>query len=141
MKLWDYLKMYKGWVEFDAPDSEIDTIVYVCMDNSEPYKISKDFPYMDKFIQLLYKKVDIDCFVPDGIPVCDFSKIIHDNETLFKKHIKKHWVDGMQWVLNQDAIETGEFAYEIIKEFDNVIGGRYGESVNKQYYELLKACE
>ena len=139
MKLWEYLTMYKGWVELDVPDTEIDTTIYVCMDNSKPWKISDDFPYMDKFSELLFKKVDISYFVQDGIPVCDFSKIINNNVELFKKHIKKHWVENMQWVL--ECVDDGEFAYEIIKEFDNVIDGRYGESVNKQYYNLLKSCK
>ena len=63
----------------------------------------------------------------------------YNNEELFKEHIKKHWIEDIQWVL--EDVDSGEFAYEIIKEFDNVVGGRYGESVNKQYYELLKACK
>lgn len=139
MKLWEYLTMYKGWVELDVPDTEIDNTISVCMDNSNPWKISDDFPYMDKFSELLFKKVDISYFVQDGIPVCDFSKIINNNIELFKKHIKKNWIEDMQWVL--ECIDSGEFAYEIIKEFDNVIGGRYGETVNKQYYNLLQNCK
>lgn len=139
MKLWDYFTMYKSCVEFEVPDTEIDTVVLFVFDNSKPWKISKDFPYMDKFTELLMKKVDIAYFVQDGIPIGDFSKIINNNEELFKEHIKKHWIEDMQWVL--ECINSGEFAYEIIKEFDNVVGGRYGESVNKQYYELLKACK
>ena len=138
MKLNEYLMMYKDWVELDVPDTEIDYTVYVGFDKETAGKISDDFPYMDKFIDLLYKKVDISYLVPDGIPVCDFSKLIHDNLDLFKKHIKETWVEDMQWVLDD---ESGEFEYEIIKEFDNVINGRYGESVNKGYFDLLSKCK
>lgn len=138
MKLWDYLMMYKDYVELEVPDTEIDNIVCIEFDKSTAAEISKDFPYMDKFTQLLCQKVDIDYFVPDGIPVCNFSKLINDNIDLFKKHIKKHWVESMQWVIEDDS---GELEYEIIKEFDNVIGGRYGESVNKQYFETLSKCK
>lgn len=138
MKLWDYLMMYKDYVELEVPDTEIDNIVCIEFDKSTAAEISKDFPYMDKFTQLLCQKVNIDYFVPDGIPVCNFSKLINDNIDLFKKHIKKHWVESMQWVIEDDS---GELEYEIIKEFDNVIGGRYGESVNKQYFETLSKCK
>ena len=94
---------------------------------------------MDKFVNLLLKSVEIDYLRSDGVPICKFSDIINNNLDMFKEHVKKHWSEDCQWVLNQDAIDAGEFAYEFIKEFDNVVGGRYGESVNKQYYELLQA--
>lgn len=141
MKLWDYLSMYKGSVDLDVPDTEIDNTIFVCFDSETKDEIDKEFPYMDKFIKLLLKKVDVDYFVPDGIPVCNFSKIINDNIELFKNHVKKHWTDECQWVLEQDAIDAGEFAFQFIKEFDSVVGGRYGETVNKQYFNLLSKCK
>jgi len=141
MKLWDYLSMYRGMVDLDVPDTEIDNAITVSFDSDTKDEIDKEFPYMDKFTQLLYKKLDIAYFVPDGIPVCNFSKIINENLELFKQHVKKHWTEECQWVLQQDAIDAGEFVYEFIKEFGSVVGGRYGESVNKQYYNLLKKCK
>ena len=99
MKLWDYLMMYKDYVELEVPDTEIDNIVRIEFDKSTAAEISKDFPYMDKFAKLLCQKVDIEYFVPDGIPVCNFSKLINNNIDLFKNHIKKHWIEGMQWVI------------------------------------------
>jgi hypothetical protein len=82
--------------------------------------------------------VDIEYFVPDGIPVCNFSKLIHNNMELFKKHIRENWTEEMQWVLEDDS---GELEYEIIKEFDNVVSGRYGEGVNRQYFYTLVECK
>lgn len=136
MKLYDYLSMYRGWIDFDVPDTEIDTTIYVGFDKTE--EPDKDFPYMNKFTELLYKVVDVKYLVPDGIPVCDFSGLIHKNEELFRDHIKNHWKEEAQWVLEDDS---GEFEYELIKEFANVINGNYGESVNKQYYETLEQCK
>lgn len=141
MKLWDYLSMYRGSVDLDVPDTEIDNTITVCFNSDTKDEIDKEFPYMDKFTQLLYKSVDIAYFIPKGIPVCNFSKIINNNIELFKLHVKKHWTESCQWVLAQDAIDEGEFTFEFIKEFGNVIGGNYGETVNKQYYNLLLKCK
>jgi hypothetical protein len=138
MKLIDYLSMYKGWVDLDVFDTKIDTVIHIGFERENLGNYDEHFPYMSKFTELLLQKVDISYFVPDGVPVCDFSKLINDNAELFKKHIKKHWIDSMQWAADDD---TGEFEYEIIKEFDSVINGRYGETVNKQYYETLKKCK
>ena len=136
MKLYEYLSMHKDWCDFDVPDTEIDTVIYVCFEkDAEP---DKDFPYMEKFTDLFYKKIDIAYFNQDHVPVCDFYGFIHKNEKLWKEHIKAHWIEGMQWVLED---ETGEFEYELIKEFNHVIGGNYGESINKQYYETLAKCK
>ena len=141
MKLFDYLMMFNDWVSIDVPDNEIDAVIAVDFIPGEADKIDEDFPYMDKFTTLLYKKVEINNLMDGGTPVCKFSDIINKNIELFKEHVKKHWKEEMQWVLDQDNIDAGEFAYEFIKEFDNVIGGRYPESVNKQYYELLSNCK
>ncbi len=138
MKLFDYLMMFKNDVDFDVPDTEIDNVVTVCFSKENAEKISDDFPYMDKFVLKLLKSVDVAYLLSDGTPVCNFSKIIHDNVDKFKEHIRKTWRDDYQWVLDDD---TGEFEYEIIKEFHNVVGGNYGESVNKDYYELLESCQ
>lgn len=138
MKLFDYLMMFKDDVDFDVPDTEIDNVVTVCFSKENAEKISDDFPYMDKFVLKLLKSVDVAYLLSDGTPVCNFSKIIHDNVDKFKEHIKKTWCDDYQWVLDDD---TGEFEYEIIKEFHNVVGGNYGESVNKGYYKLLESCQ
>ena len=137
MKLYDYLSMYRGWIDFDVPDTEIDIEIYVCFDSCNTEQ-DKDFPYMEKFTELLYKIVNVKYLVKDGTPVCDFSGLIHRNEELFRDHIKNYWKEEMQWVLEDDS---GEFEYELIKEFANVINGNYGESVNKQYYETLKWCK
>lgn len=138
MKLWDYLMMYKDYVRLEVADTEIDTIVCIDFDKKTATQISKDYPYMDKFTNILCQKVDIEYFVPDGIPVCNFSKLIHNNLELFKKHIKENWVEEMQWVLNDDS---GELEYNVIKEFDNVVNGRYGEDVNRQYFYTLFECK
>lgn len=141
MKLFDHLMMYKDGIDLDIPDNEIDAVVTVCFEPSEANKIDEEYPYMDKFTTLLYKKVEVESLMSDGTPICKFSDIINKNIELFKEHVEKHWKEEMQWVLDQDNIDAGEFAYEFIKEFDNVIGGRYPESVNKQYYELLASCK
>lgn len=138
MKLFDYLMMFKEDVVFDVPDTKIDNVVTVDFSKENVEKISNDFPYMDKFVLKLLKSVDVAYLLNDGTPVCDFSKIIHNNVTKFKEHIKNTWCDEYQWVLGDDS---GEFEYEIIKEFHNVVSGNYGESVNKGYYELLESCQ
>lgn len=138
MKLFDYLMMFKEDVVFDVPDTKIDNVVTVDFSKENVEKISNDFPYMDKFVLKLLKSVDVAYLLNDGTPVCDFSKIIHNNVTKFKEHIKNTWRDEYQWVLGDDS---GEFEYEIIKEFHNVVSGNYGESVNKGYYELLESCQ
>lgn len=138
MKLFDYLMMFKEDVVFDVPDTKIDNVVTVDFSKENVEKISNDFPYMDKFVLKLLKSVDVAYLLNDGTPVCDFSKIIHNNVAKFKEHIKKTWRDEYQWVLGDDS---GEFEYEIIKEIHNVVSGNYGESVNKGYYELLESCQ
>lgn len=141
MKLFDYLMMFKDDVDFDIPDNEIDMTITVCFVKENAKKISEDYPYMDKFTIKLLKSVDICYLRSDGCPICDFSKIINDHIDLFKKFVKKYWAEDYQCYLEQDAIDAGEFAYQFIKEFDNVVGGRYGESMNKAYFKLLDSCQ
>lgn len=137
MKLIELASLYDTFDE-DISDNYIDICIYICYEKNT--KISEDFPYMDNFIKLLLEKTEIEKINGDVI-ICKFSKIIDDNLELFKEYIKKSWVDSMQWVLEEDAINHGEFHYEIIKDFGNVVNGNYGESVNKMYYELLKKCK
>jgi hypothetical protein len=130
--------MFKDCVDFDVPDNEIDTTVTVCFDRNTVDEVSKDYPYMDKFTKLLLEKVEVDCLLSDGTPICRFSKLINDNKELFIEFIRKEWRENLQWLIDDTS---GEFEYEIIKEFDNVVGGRYGESNNKSYYQLLRKCK
>ena len=141
MKLFDYLMMFKSDMDFDVPDNEIDWTITVCFSKENAEEVSDDFPYMDKFSTLLLKKVDVAYLLDDGTPVCKFSDIINNNIPKFKKFIKDYWSDSYQCILEQENIDDGEFQYQFIIEFDNVMGGRYGESMNKAYYELLEGCK
>lgn len=106
MKLFDYLWMFKNDVDFDVPDSEIDTVITICFSKENADKVSEDYPYIDKFTNLLLHSVDVAYLLNDGTPVCNFSEIIHKNEELFKQFVKDEWSEDMQWVLEN---EHGEF--------------------------------
>ena len=135
MKLIELASLYDTF-ETDIADNYIDEVIYICYEKNT--EISKDFPYMDKFIKLLLEKTDIEKINGDII-ICKFSKIIDDNMELFKKYIKDTWIDSMQWVLEEDAIEHGEFHYEIIKDFGNVVIHTYmTRSQRKQLFSYFR---
>lgn len=137
MKLFDYLWLFKNDVDFDVPDSEIDTVITVCFSKENADKVSKDYPYIDKFTNLLLHSADVAYLLNDGTPVCNFSEIIHKNEELFKQFVKDEWTEDMQWVLED---EHGEFEYEFLKDFHLITTGNCSNKSAKLYYELLEKC-
>lgn len=136
MKLREYLMLYKS-NDFDIYDNEIENKVTVCWTKDKADEVSKDFPYMDLFCYWLYKKVDIDYCRPDGSPICKFTSLILNNKDRCLAFAKKEWGKEYYDAVKDDDIEL---CYQFIKEFDNVVGGRYGETMNKAYYNLIKGC-
>ncbi len=134
MKLIEYLKLYKDSVDFDIPDNEIDYTVTICFDKESYGKIDKEFPYYDKFCNLLLDIVELDCLLKDGTPVCKFTSLILNNKEAYLQFAKEHWEERYYEAVKDNDTEL---CFQFIKEFDNVAGGRYPESMNKAYYGLL----
>ena len=138
MKLYEYYKIKSNGLDDDISDNYIDYTLTFCIDSD--FEKSEDYKNMIDFTVLLMKKTEIEKINGDVI-ICKFSDIIDNNIDLIKDFIRKNWIESMQWVLDEDSIEHGELHYEVLKDFDNVIGGCYGESMNKIYLDLLKKCK
>ncbi len=138
MTLYDFYKIKSDGLNDDISDNYIDIAISISIDSD--FEKSGEYKNLIDFTVLLMKKSEIECINGDVI-VCKFSDIINNNIDSFKKFIRDNWVDSMQYVLSDDSIEHGDFHYEILKEFDNVVIGNYGEKINKKYLELLKACK
>lgn len=134
MKLREYLDLYKS-NDWDIPDNEIDNVITLCWEKNKADEISKDFPYMDKFIIKLIEIVDVEGCKNDGTPVCMFTSLILNNRDACINFAKKEWGKEYYEAVKNDDVEL---CYQYIKEFDNVVGGRYGETMNKAYYNLIK---
>lgn len=135
MKLSEYLKLYKDDVDFDMSDNEIDYTVTICFDHETYYNPpTGEFPYFYKFVNLLLNTLEIDYLLSDGTPVCKITSLILNNKEKFLQFAKEHWEQGYYDAVKDDDTEL---CYQFIKEFDNTAGGRYDESMNKAYYELL----
>ena len=131
MKLIEYLKLYKDSVDFDIPDNEIDYTVTICYEKDQDY--TKGFYEM--FIGLLLEMVDIDYLISDGTPVCKFTQLILNNKEEYLQFAKENWAEDYYEAVKDDDVEL---CFQFIKEFDNVAGGRYGETMTGGYYNLLK---
>lgn len=138
MKLYDIYKIKKNGLEDDIADNYIDFAFCFCI--SEEDENDTEYKNMIDFTILLMKKVDIECINGDII-ICKFSDIINNNMDLIKDFIRKNWIKECQCFLDEDAIKYGEFHYEVLKEWNNVIIGNYGEEMNRKYLDLLKACK
>ena len=138
MKLYEYYKIKSDGLDDDISDNYIDYALTFCIDSD--FEKSEDYKNMIAFTVLLMKKTEIEKINGDVI-ICKFSDIINNNIDLIKDFVRENWIESMQWVIDEDSIEHGEFHYEVLKDFDNVIGGRYGESTNKLYLDLLKKCK
>ena len=133
MKLYEYLKLFKSAC-WDIPDNEIDYSITIDWDSEYKYD-DTDFPNMDLFILTLLKKVDIDYCMEDGCPVLKLTDLILSNKELCLNFALRNWENAYFEAVKNDDVEL---CYQFIKEFDNVAGGRYGETMNKKYYNLLK---
>ena len=138
MKLYEYYKIRKDGLEDDIADNYIDFAFCFCI--SEEDEKDTEFKNMADFTVLLMKKTEIEC-INGNVIICKFSDIINNNMDLIKKFIRENWTEEYQYVLEEDAIKHDEFHYEVLKEWNNVITGNYGEKMNKKYLELLKACK
>lgn len=138
MILYDYYKITKTGINSDVSDNYIDFAISITMDFD--YEKSGDYRNMIDFTILLMKKTEID-YIDGDLIVCKFSDIITNNLDLIKEYIRKNWNEDFKYCLDDDCIKHGELHYEVLKEFDNVINGRYNEKCNKQYLQLLKKCK
>lgn len=141
MTLWELLKLYKNGFCDDVSDNYIDYLFCIDFDSKTDSGIQKDFPYMCRFTELLFKKTDIDYINDDNRIVCKFSKIIDDNIDIFKQFIKDNYIESMHWIIEDDAIDSGELHYHILEDFNAVLSGATGEKANKIFCKLLESCK
>lgn len=138
MTLYDLYKIKSDGLNDDISDNYIDIAISISIDSD--FEKSSEYKNLIEFTVLLMKKSEIEC-INGSVIVCKFSDIINNNMDLFRKFIRDNWVDSMQYVCSDDSIEHGDFHYEILKEFNNVVIGNYSERINKKYLDLLKACK
>ena len=117
MKLYDWLSIDKG--SYDCYDTDIDESVTI--DWIDKPKSDYDF-----FVVGLLKKVDIEQKTDDCTLVCDWSKLIRENYTKFKRFTKEHWA--------RDYKDEYDFIYEWIRELHSYVAGY----VNDSFYSTLK---
>lgn len=117
MKLYDWLSIDKG--SYDCYDTDIDESVTI--DWIDKPKSDYDF-----FVVGLLKKVDIEQKTDDCTLVCDWSKLIRENFTKFKRFTKEHWA--------RDYKDEYDFIYQWIRELHSYVAGY----VNDSFYSTLK---
>ena len=117
MKLYDWLSVDKG--SYDCYDTDIDESVTI--DWIDKPKSDYDF-----FVFGLLKKVDIEQKTDDCTLVCDWSKLIRENFTKFKRFTKEHWAC--------DYKDEYDFIYQWIRELHSYVAGY----VNDSFYSTLK---
>ena len=133
MTLFEYVNLFDS-VCWDVPDNEIDYVVVISGGKNCKWEVSKDFPYFDRFYKKFLQVMEIARCLEDGCPIIKMTDAILSNKELCLKFVKKWWQDDYVEAVTGDDIEL---CYQFIKEFDNVAGGRYGETMNKAYYNLL----
>ena len=99
MKLYDWLSIDKG--SYDCYDTDIDESVTI--DWIDKPKSDYDF-----FVVGLLKKVDIEQKTDDCTLVCDWSKLIRENFTKFKRFTKEYWA--------RDYKDEYDFIYQWIRD-------------------------
>lgn len=117
MKLYDWLSIDKG--SYDCYDTDIDESVTI--DWIDKPKSDYDF-----FVVGLLKKVDIEQKTDDCTLVCDWSKLIRENFTKFKRFTKEYWA--------RDYKDEYDFIYQWIRELHSYVAGY----VNDSFYSTLK---
>lgn len=117
MKLYDWLSIDKG--SYDCYDTDIDESVTI--DWIDKPKSDYDF-----FVVGLLKKVDIEQKTDDCTLVCDWSKLIRENFTKFKRFTKEYWAC--------DYKDEYDFIYQWIRELHSYVAGY----VNDSFYSTLK---
>ena len=117
MKLYDWLSIDKG--SYDCYDTDIDESVTI--DWIDKPKSDYDF-----FVVGLLKKVDIEQKTDDCTLVCDWSKLIRENFTKFKRFTKEYWA--------RDYKDECDFIYQWIRELHSYVAGY----VNDSFYSTLK---
>lgn len=117
MKLYDWLSVDKG--SYDCYDTDIDESVTI--DWIDKPKSDYDF-----FVVGLLKKVDIEQKTDDCTLVCDWSKLIRENFTKFKRFTKEYWA--------RDYKDEYDFIYQWIRELHSYVAGY----VNDSFYSTLK---
>lgn len=133
MNLFEYVNMFDN-VCWDIPDNEIDYTVTICGGKNCTYEDDADFPYFSKFFKKFLEIMEIEKCMDDGCPIVKMTDAILSNKKLCLKFAKKWWQENYVEAVTGDDVEL---CYQFIKEFDNVAGGRYGETMNKAYYNLL----
>lgn len=133
MTLFEYMKLCDN-VCWDVPDNEIDYTVTICGGKDSINNIDADFPYFSMFSKKFLETMEIEKFMDDGSPILKMTDSILSNKKLCLRFAKKWWEEDYVNAVTGDDIEL---CYQFIKEFDNVLGGRYGETLNKAYYNLL----
>lgn len=117
MKLYDRLSIDKG--SYDCYDTDIDESVTI--DWIDKPKSDYDF-----FVVGLLKKVDIEQKTDACTLVCDWSKLIRENFTKFKRFTKEYWA--------RDYKDEYDFIYQWIRELHSYVAGY----VNDSFYSTLK---
>ena len=128
MTLDEFLKMQQNDCSIDCGDTVIDATICVESDiYSDP-----DFPFMTKFIELFRRKVEVTGLNP---VVLNTGELIQRNMDKVLKFVNENW--NGKW--EDDG--SGELEYQLITEFNYLMAGYKGETMNRKYYELLDSFD
>lgn len=123
MKLYEVMKVFEA--DYDTYDKEYDACVTVCYINEEDMEDS-----YDKFCINIMKKVEVIRIIPDSHLVCDWTKLITDNISKFRKFTLDNWHENSQY---DGEDEMDDFIFAWINEIHCYLAGY----VSEDFYDTL----
>ena len=128
--LMTYINMQHEDCSIDCCDTEIDDMVCV---ETDIYK-DDEFPNLYEATCLFYSLVDVVQFYGDTV-VLDITGLLHHNIEVVREWVKEAWRPEYVELLNED---DGEWEYQFIESFNNLISGNVGEKTAERYVKLFK---
>ena len=126
MTVYEFMKMSDE--DYDVADNTFDASVTICM----PYDDDDDA--YSKFIIELTKKVQVvshGTVQGYGYVVADWTKLINDNWSKFKRLTKKYW--------KHDYEDDDDFRYEWINELHYYCAGYTYDEMYEELYKAVKS--
>ena len=127
-----YIKLQHEDCSIDCCDTEIDAMICIETDiDSDP-----EYPLLEQCILKLYELIDV---VRVGDPIMlDITGLLHHNKEACREWIKDNWKPKYHSVIDED---DGEWEYQFVCAFNNILIGNAGEATGNKYLKLLSQFE
>ena len=122
-----FLAMQQEDCSIDCCDTEIDNVICVERDiYNDP-----EFPLLEKCTRMLRDLIDVVGLNP---VIVDISGLLHHNKDVCREWIKENWKPDYQGLMDT---EDGEWEFQFIESFNQIISGNVGEKTHARYVQLL----